>query len=160
MLSPLTSLLLSPEWERYAKSLENFRKKMEISKNLQPDETHDGISSEKNLALYRNLTEKLNAWPFINYPGNQGQTLTIGTDQFAQSSITEQIMCLLNILQLMGSGNGGVDLQACGGTKKAGAKKTSAKLSNWAKRYQYVGIVDESASGLFSRTGDNLLELL
>ena len=160
LLSPLAALLVSPEWERYAKSLENFQKKTETNKNLQPDEAHDGISREKNLAFYRVLTEKLNSWPFVNYPGGQGQTLTDGFDQFAQASVTEQIMCLMNILQLMGSGSGGVDLQICGGTKKAGAKMINAKLSNWAKRYQNVRIVDESASGLFSRTGENLLELL
>lgn len=160
LLSPLTSLLLSAEWEHYAKTLENFRKKTEVNKNLQPDETHDGISREKNLAFYEVLTEKMNAWPFVNFPGSQGQTLVTGKEKFSQATVTEQIECLLNIILLMGSGSGGVDLEGCGGTKKAGAKVINAKLSNWAKRYQEVRIVDESASGLFSRIGDNLLEML
>ena len=160
MLSPVVPLILSAEWERYAKCLESFRKKTEISKNLETDEIHDGISREKNVAFYRLLTEKLNAWPFVNYPGNQGQTLAQGIEKFAAEQTKVQITCLLNILTMMGPGAAAVDLTACGGTSKAGAKVINAKLSNWKKRYREVRIVDVSASGLFRKTGCNLLELL
>jgi len=160
LLSPVAPLILSAEWERYAKCLESFRKKTEISKNLEPDEIHDGIFREKNVAFYRLLTEKLNAWPFVNYPGNQGQTLAQGIDKFAAEQTKVQITCLLNILTMMGPGAAAVDLTACGGTSKAGAKVINAKLSNWKKRYREVRIVDVSASGLFRKAGCNLLELL
>jgi len=160
LLSPVAPLVLSLEWERYAKCLDSFRKKTETNKNLEPDEIHDGISREKNVAFYQLLTEKLNAWPFVNYPGNQGQTLVQGMEKFAAAQTKIQITCLLNILTMMGSGAAGVDLTACGGTSKAGAKVINAKLSNWKKRYQEVRIVDISASGLFRKASSNLLDLL
>lgn len=160
LLSPVAPLILPAEWEKYAKCLESFRKKTETNKNLEPDEIHDGISQEKNMAFYQLLTEKMNAWPFVNYPGNQGQTLVQGIEKFTAEQTKAQIICLLNILALMGSGASGVDLSVCGGSKKAGTKVINAKLSNWKKRYQEVYIVDVSASGLFRKTGCNLLELL
>lgn len=160
LLSPASALILPAEWERYAKCLESCWKKIETNKNLEPDEIHDGISREKNVAFYQLLTEKMNAWPFVNYPGNQGQTLVQGIEKFSEEQMKMQIMCLLNILTMMGSGAAGVDLTACGGSKKAGTKVINAKLSNWKKRYKEVCVVDVSASGLFRKTGCNLLELL
>lgn len=160
LLSPLSALILPTEWERYAKCLESFQKKTETNRNLEPDEVHNGISREKNVAFYQLLTEKMNAWPFANYPGNQGQTLMQGQDKFMAAETRTQIACLINILTLLGSGAAGVDLTACGGSKAAGAKVINAKFSNWKKRYKEVRIVDVSASGLFRKTGCNLLELL
>lgn len=160
LLSPLTPLILPSEWEKYAKALESFQKKLAVNKNLEPDEGHDGISREKNLAFYHLLTKKLNAWPFSNYPGHQGQTLVNGRHKFEKAETKEQITCLLNILQLLGSCTTGVDLSASGGSKNAGVKLLNAKLSNWADRFKDICIIDESASGLFCQTSGNLLELL
>ena len=160
LLSPVAPLILPAEWERYAKCLESFQKKAETNKNLEPDEIHDGISREKNVAFYQLLTEKMNAWPFVNYPGNQGQTLAQGIQKFTAAQTKMQISCLLNSLSLMGSGAAGVDLTVCGGASKSGAKVINAKMSNWKKRYKEVRIVDVSASGLFRKTGCNLLDLL
>ena len=160
LLSPASALILPAEWERYAKYLESFQKKMETHKNLEPDEIHDGISREKNVAFYQLLTEKMNAWPFANYPGNQGQTLVQGLEKFVAAETKLQIAFLMNVLTMMGSGAAGVDLSACGGSKKAGTKVINAKFSNWKKRYKDVRIIDVSASGLFRKTGCNLLDLL
>ena len=129
-------------------------------RNLQPDEKHDGITRDKNMALYRLLTDKMNAWPFTNYPGNQGKTLSEGITRFEKADLVDQIDCLMNIVLLMGGGATGVDLTVCGGSKNGGTKVVNAKLSNWKKVYQDVRIIDESASGLFSKTSGNLLELL
>lgn len=106
------------------------------------------------------LSEKMGMWPFVNFPGNQSSNLKKGTDYFAEKDTAEQVVCLMNILLMMGPGSTGVDLTACGGTKKAGKKSVSTKLTNWKKRYTDVRIIDESASGLFSRSSENLLDLL
>jgi len=158
--SPLTALVLPGEWERYAKRLESFQAKRAINRLLQPDEAHDGISKEKNLALYDLLTEKLGAWPFVNLPANQRETLVKGKVMFATAELTDQISCLMNIIEMMGPGSQGVDLTICGGAKGSGSKTLNAKVSNWRKSYSDVRILDESASGLFSRSSGNLLELL
>ena len=160
ILSPLIPLVLPLEWERYAKVLESFQKKWEENKLLQPDETHDRISREKNVAFYQLLTQKLGAWPFTAFPGNQIQTLQSGEETFSAAEPVDQIQCLLNILQMLGSGGRAVDLSACGGSKHAGSKVIGAKLSNWAKYYKEVYILDSSASGLFGSQSENLLKLL
>ena len=69
-------------------------------------------------------------------------------------------MCLINIMEWLCPGCGPVDLTVCGGTKSTGSKRRSSCMSNWTKYYSDVRILDESASGLFSKTESNLLELL
>lgn len=161
LMSPLIALILPYEWERYAKRLESFHSKQKENKNIIPDEANDGISKEKNIELYELLTKKMGAWPFTHFPGNQANTLQQGTSVFANAPITEQVECLMNILLIMGPGSSAVDLNVCGGKKSTGSKAMNAKLSNWKKRYENVRIMDESASGLFSRESDcNLLDLL
>jgi len=160
MLSPLVALMLAPEWEQYAKRLESFQNKQKNNKNLQPNEVRDGITGEKNATLYRILAKKMGEWPFKQFPGNQQENLERGGEVFESKEITEQITCLMNILTLMGPGSAGVDLRGCGGTGQAGKKSANAKISNWKSRYSDVRIIDESASGLFSKTSGNLLDLL
>ena len=160
MMSPVVALTLSAEWERYAKKLESFQSRKVISKSLVLDEKYDGISKEQNVLLYRILTQKMGSWPFCCFPGNQRDNLENGTDIFSNAPITDQISCLMNLLTLMGPGSSGVDLKVCGGTGQAGKKSVSAKISNWKNHYSDIRIIDESASGLFSRTSENLLDLL
>lgn len=160
LLSPVVALTLPPEQARYIKALESFQNKQKANHNLQPDEVHDGISPEKNVALYRLLTEKMSAWPFAQFPGNQYDTLRCGADKFAAADIVSQISCLMNILLMMGPGASAVNLSCCGGSPNAGKKVISAKLSNWKKRYSDVRIIDRSASGLYTQIGVNLLEQL
>ena len=160
LLSPLMALVLPDEWERYAKRLEAFQNKRQKNKNIVQDEANDGISKERNAALYRLLAEKMGKWPFAQFPGNQADTLMNGLQTFADAEITKQIDCLMNILLMMGPGSTAVDLTACGGKKATGSKVMNAKLSNWKKRYTDVCIIDESASGLFSHSSENLLDLL
>ena len=160
MLSPLVALTLAPEWEQYLKHLESFQNKQKSNKNLQPSEMHDGITKEQNLALYSLLTGKMGEWPFMQFPGNQQENLKKGAEIFETKEIMEQITCLMNILELMGPGSSGVDLRGCGGTGQAGKKSVSTKISNWNNRYSDVRIIDESASGLFSHSSGNLLDLL
>lgn len=160
LMSPLTALVLSDEWEQYAKRLESFQNKRQSNKNIVLDEGKDGISKERNIELYRILSEKMGAWPFVQFPGNQCDTLKNGVEIFGNAEITEQVSCLMNILLMMGPGSTAVDLTVCGGKKATGSKVMNAKLSNWKKRYSDVRIIDESASGLFSRSSENLLDLL
>jgi CRISPR-associated endonuclease Csn1 len=158
--SPIVALTLSSEWEKYVKALEGFQNKREKNKNLLPNEAYDGISREKNLCLYKILAAKLGEWPFVQFPRNPQEILLKGIDLFAEQELVDQISCLLNIIQLMGPGSTGVDLKGCGSKGSAGKKVLSNKLSNWENSYSDVRIIDESASGLFSHSSENLLDLL
>lgn len=162
LLSPLTALVLPLEWVQYAKKLESFQNKRQINKNIMPDEVNDGISLERNIALYWILTEKLASWPFVQFPGNQADTLEKGKESFKAAEMQDQVSCLMNILLMMGPGSTAVDLTVCGGKKSTGSKVVSAAISNWKKRYSDVRIIDESASGLFCNrnSSGNLLDLL
>lgn len=158
--SPIVALTLSSEWEKYVKALEGFQNKREKNKNLLPNEAYDGISREKNLCLYKILAAKLGEWPFVQFPRNPQEILLKGIDLFAEQELVDQISCLLNIILLMGPGSTGVDLKACGSKGSTGKKVLSNKLSNWKNTYSDVHIIDESASGLFSHSSGNLLDLL
>lgn len=160
LMSPLVALVLPKDLERYSKRLESFQNKQKINKALLPDADHDGISPERNIALYDALTEKMRSWPFAKFPGNQYETMCTGAERFASATVTEQIDGAMNILLLMGPGSSTVDLTVCGGSKNAGAKRVSSKVSNWKKNYSDVWILDVSASGLYSKRSGNLLELL
>lgn len=160
LLSPLAALILPAQWEQYAKKLESFQKKQQSNPNIASDEANDGISKERNFALYQILAAKLGRWPFMQFPGNQADTLADGEEKFATADIGEQVRCLMNVLLMMGPGSSAVNLETCGGKKATGTKVINAKLSNWKKRYTDVRIIDESASGLFSRSSENLLDLL
>ena len=160
LMSPLAALILPAQWELYAKKLESFQNKQKLNPDIVPDESNDGISQTQNLALFQILAAKLAAWPFAQFPGNQADTLATGEEKFATADITVQVRCLMNILLMMGHGSTAVDLTVCGGKKATGSKVLSSGLSNWQKRYSDVRIIDESASGLFSHTSGNLLDLL
>lgn len=162
ILSPLTPLVLGKEQEAYIKAMSRFTDKRKINPSILPDERHDGLSSEKNLLLYDRLVEKLLHWPFCNIPGNQGELLAkaAARAKFEHAGITAQVNCLLGLIQLMGGKSSNCDLTAVGGAAKSGSIVPSSKLSNWAKKYSDVRIIDFSAAGLFSSSSGNLLELL
>lgn len=162
ILSPLTPLVLGKEHEEYIKAMRRFTDKRKLNPSILPDERHDGLSSEKNLLLYDRLVEKLLHWPFCNIPGNQGELLAkaAAREKFEHSDIIVQVNCLLGLIQLMGGKSSSCDLTAVGGAAKSGSIVPSSKLSNWAKKYSDVRIIDFSAAGLFSSSSGNLLELL
>lgn len=54
----------------------------------------------------------------------------------------------------------GCDLTLIGGKKQAAVCTVSSKVSNWGKNFKYVKIIDESASGIFRKESENILEWL
>lgn len=162
IFSPLNPLLLGHESETYVKTMESFQKKRETNPSLLPDEQHDKLSAEKNLALYDQITEKLGKWPFCNIPGNQAENLKDDNARilFENAGMVEQINCLLGLIQLLNGKVNACDLTAAGGAKKAGSVLLSSSFSNWKKKYRDVRIIDRSAGGLFEKYSENLLECL
>ncbi len=158
-VSTLTPFKTSPENERYIKRLESFEKKKKKNDNLVFSKQYDGISTEKNVMLYDCYIDKLQAPPYLYRPANPCDTLISGRDSFVQLSPERQIPVLLSIQGLFGRAVK-ADLTAIGGVQSAGVSALSSSLSNWKKKYTDVRIIDQSASGLFEKVSENLLELL
>ena len=116
---------------------------------------------EHNLQLYDLLTNKLRNKPFVLLPGNPYETIKKGRASFMLLSIKEQVKVLEQIINVLKTcRTGGCDLTAIGGVAKAAVGTLSSKLSNVSKTYSDFKIVDISASGLYEKKSQNLLELL
>ncbi len=76
--------------------------------------------------------------------------------------LDDQVEVLLNIHDTFGrNSTGGIDLSKIGGSKNSAATVSfSATISNWAKTYKDVRIVDMSPSGIWEKQSQNLLDLL
>ena len=159
-LSSLAALILGTKNETYVKAMESFTRKHSTNSTLMPDQKHDKLSKEDNLAVYDLLIEKLGKRPYCKLPGNQMETLVKGREKFAEAGIIEQINCLLGLMGLLNAKQNTCDLSIVGGAPKAGTVVLSSNLSNWKKKYRDVRMIDRSAAGLFESTSENLLELL
>ena len=73
----------------------------------------------------------------------------------------KQAAALNAILSIFKMGRvGPCDLALIGGKKGGGYPALAMRLSNWAKQYSDMRIVDLSPSGLFEERSGNLLEML
>ena len=156
----LTPLILSDREAKYIKSLDAFREKRKANPGIVLDESHDGISAGKNIALYRALISKLEQAPFKYMPANQASVLKNGEELFQSLETDQQVFTLLNVIALFSAASANYDLSAVSGSKQAGAKLLSFSLTNWKKNYRDVRIVDASSSGLHETVSKNLLEYL
>lgn len=158
-VSNMNSFKVPFEIERYIKKLESFDEKRSKNKNIVFDEKHDVISTEKNLELYDIYVEKLQKAPYKYRPANPYSTLVGGREKFKALPADKQVSVLLAILGLFGRAIK-ADLTLIGGVPSAGVAALSSSMSNWKKNYTDVRIIDQSASGLFEKTSDNLLDLI
>lgn len=159
-LMNMMPFMTSPENELYIKKLESFSEKRKKNANLVWDERFDGISPEKNIALYDHYIQKLSAWPFRTRPSQHFEKqLKIHTADFAELDIFQQTYVLLQIQGVLGRKEK-ADLKPLNESDRSGIIKLSLKLSNWKKNYTDVRIIDRSASGLFEKVSENILELL
>ncbi|MBR2650702.1 MAG: type II CRISPR RNA-guided endonuclease Cas9 [Clostridia bacterium] len=158
-ISLMTQFKTSAENEEYIRKLEAFDKKKKKNAAIELSERFDKISAERNIALYEHYIEKLNARPYVHRPAKPTDTLEKGRESFALLPIKAQVDILLRLQTLFGRISG-TDLSDIGGAPKTGVTELSSSLSNWKKYYSDVRIIDQSASGLFEKASDNLLELL
>lgn len=152
-------LVLGVEMEKYVKHLESYAEKKKQNASIGLDERFDHISAITNGRLYELLLEKMEKTVFAKCPGNLGKELLSGRDRFAQLALEEQVKILLAVISWFGTAQS-CDLTAIGGKGQCGTKRPSAKLSAYAKNFNCLYIIDQSASGLFESCSENLLELL
>lgn len=159
-MSSLMPLKISHEKESYIKKIENYINKKSKNPNIKPDEKYDGINSMINIKLYDELTDKLlNTCYRIVYK-KTGDVILKGKEKFESLSIDVQCQTLMNIIDVLKTGrNGGCNLKDIGGTANAANYIINSRISNW-KNYKSVKIIDESASGIFRKESENVLEWL
>lgn len=159
IVTVMNSFKTSIENEVYLKKLESFENKRKKNDNITLNEKFDGISKERNLDLYDCYIEKLQNTQYKYRPANPLGFLTAARSNFICLAIEEQVSVILKIQGLFGR-SATADLTAIGGVALAGAAKISSTISNWKKNYTDVRIIDQSASGLFEKVSENLLDLL
>lgn len=153
--------MTSPETELYIKRLERFNEKHKANESFIWSEKYDGITVKKNVELFGIYIEKLSSWPYNTRPGNEVfvAKLKKNTDKFENLDIFEQAYVLLQIQGIFGRIKQ-ADLGYLGESANSCIASLSLNLSNWKKNYKDVRIIDRSASGLFEKASENLLELL
>ena len=148
-------------WQYYLKKLEVFAEKCSSNSNYIYDEQYDKVSVEKNIELYDLYINKYENSVYAKRVNAPVSVLKNGRAKFIELNVKEQTAALLNIHQTFGRVSGGCDLTLIGGAGKAAATVNfSSTISNWAKLYKDVRIIDSTASGLWEKKSENLLELL
>ena len=154
-------LFISEGQERYVRRLERVWAKKGQNPKYKISQLFDRITTEENLQLYDELTEKLQRKPYTMMLRNPVLTLLAERKTFAKLTLDEQAAALKEILLIFKMGRStSCDLTLIGGKKSGGLPTLSMRLSNWAKQYSDVRIIDLSPSGLFEERSGNLLEML
>lgn len=160
-LMNLMPFMTSPENELYIKKLERFTEKRKNNDNYVWDEKYDGVTVKDNIALYNLYIQKLSLWPYNTRPGNETfvSKLRLHAGNFEKLDVFRQAYILLQVQGVLGRIQQ-ADLKDFKESEHSGKTSLSLNLSNWKKNYTDVRIIDQSASGLFEKVSDNLLELL
>jgi len=160
IVSGMMPLIVGDNREGYIKRLERFAEKKKQNPSMIWSEKYDKISTAENIELYDMLCDKLENNMYRKRPANPINDLKGVREKFIKLDISQQVQCLLQMVALFGRTASGCDLSGVGGKPNAGATTRSSCLSNWAKVYKDVRIVDQSVAGLFEKRSMNLLELL
>lgn len=160
-ISSLVALKMDNKKDNYIKKIEKYIEKRKLNINIKLDEKYDGINYESNQMIYNILVEKAQSSIYKTMFGSLVEGLENAKSIFEQLSLEEQCLCINSLINVFKTGRGsGCDLTLIGGKKQAAVCTVSSKVSNWGKNYKYVKIIDESASGIFRKESENILEWL
>ncbi len=153
-LKDAVPLYMPEKIEKYTKKIEKAVDKQrydEIDKNGVRI-----ITSEKNQNVYNLLLARFEQGIFTNRFGLITDFLKEKRKQFAQLSIEEQCKILLTIYTWKASSKQCVDLTALGGSKQAGTLRFSKNLIGQRSSVKEALLIEQSATGLWSKTTDLL----
>lgn len=149
------------EWKYYLKKIEMLVEKIKRNPKYVYDEEYDKVSCKKNIELYERYVKKLSDSIYSKRVNNPLSIISNGEKKFKDMDVISQAKMLLNIHLVFGRMTGGCDLEAIGGSKHSAATVNfSSSISNWVKNYKEVRVIDNTASGLWEKQSQNLLELL
>lgn len=157
---PIMQFSADKSWQFYLKKLEMFDEKCAKNANYIYSEEHDKISTEKNIELYDIYIKKLKTSIYSKRVNAPTETLEKGKEKFISLDIKDQVKTLLNIHPVFCRMDRGCDLTSIGGLGRTAGTMLSSNISNWKKNYSDVRIIDSSASGLWEKESENLLDLL
>ena len=161
LLRSLETVYYPHEWIRYIKKIEGLAEKRKKNPSYIINEKYDGVSEVRNLEFFDYLVGVMTGTFFTKLPGGKLCVTNGKREEFSKLSIPEQLDCLENmILYLKTNRSGGCSMKTVGGKDGAGIVILSGNMSNWKKIYSDVRIIDRSASGLFEKCSDNLLDLI
>lgn len=146
--------------EFYIKKLEVLVEKVNKNPNYIYSPKYDIVTCEQNILLYKLYIKKLKDTIWGLRPKNPVARLENGLSAFEGLSEIEQSKVLLNIHSIFSHAYEHCDLSPIGGVTKDAKKLISNKVSNWRKNYKDIRIIDTSASGLWEKKSENLLEIL
>lgn len=147
---PAMQLVIDPTYERYTKKIVNYLNKcIELRKEKVITE-HDGISSEKNLALYDALCDKLNNSVLNVKFANTALILASKKDLFQNLTLKEQCEVIMQVFNIMHNNVRSGDLSLLGESKKSGIVTTNSKVLP-TKSISSFKIINQSITGLFEQ---------
>lgn len=158
---PIMQFSADEFWRYYLKKIEMFVEKTSRNEKYVYDEKFDKITVEKNIELYDLYILKFENSIYSKRVNAPTAIIKNGREKFIALDIKEQANALLNIHQTFGRIAGGCDLTLIGGASHAAATANfSSTVSNWAKSYKDVRLIDSTPSGLWEKKSENILELL
>lgn len=164
VLASAIPLVLSASNEKYIKRIEavdmKVKKAIKEKQNYTINDLYDKVSKTENEKLYNDLTDKCQANIFSKVATftKIHKLLKSGIEQFQELTIDKQIKVLLEIIRIFNTGRTtGCDLREIGGSKAGGVITINSDLTS--TKYRRIEIVDQSATGLFTKSSGNLLEL-
>ena len=140
-------LILSIEFNNYAKTIDKFLERKQKYKTYVLSEEHDGISEEYNIKLYEELCRKANQSIYLNRPGCQTEVINAGLDKFIALSAENQCIVLSNMITYFGMNTGLCNLSLIGGKPKTGTLTLATNVDLTKKK---LSIIFQSITGLFS----------
>lgn len=150
---------------KYIKHLESFVNKVtdaeKEKRTYYYSQKHDVVESEANIRLYDCYIKKLSQSIYSKRPKADElySAMVSFRDSFINLDIKAQSKQLLEIHKAFGRYKE-ISLKEIGGVSCGYKTRQNVFLSNWKKNYTDIRIIDSSASGLWEKASDNLLELL
>lgn len=174
ILSMNVPLILAYTFEKYIKNLERFSEKIKENPKIKFSEKFDKISFKENEELYDVLQEKLEKSIYRKRLPSPIDTIKNGKKLFLAprdekgallneaEKMQQQVKCLIKMIAIFGrASTSGCDLRIIGGKERESSLENfSASLKGWKDKYKVVKIIDQSASGLYESSSENLLDLL
>lgn len=147
---PAMQLVIDPIHEIYAKKIVNYLNKCTEIRKEKVITERDGISLEKNLALYDALCDKLNNSVLKVKFANMALILASKKDLFENLTLKEQCEVIMQVLNILHNNVRSGDLSLLGESKKSGIVTTNSKILP-PKNISSFKIINQSITGLFEQ---------
>ncbi len=160
LIRSMNSLFMPNKQIAYIKHIEKASEGMAKNKEYKIEPKHNKITAEENMELFKILADKMQSDLYMKMP-NRIEIDSAMQEKFEKLTLEEQVKCLESLVLYFKTNRAGTcDMESIGNSKYSANEALSMNISNWAKHYSDVRIIDRSASGLYEKKSQNLLGLL